>query len=399
MLVPHLLLALALQAPTANEPSKQLVDPAVATTADGIVRPAANGTEQALLPISFPSSHAANLLQLKNGDLLCVWFAGSWEGNSGVGIVLSRLGRGSHTWTKPQLIDNHDGASYQNPVLFQSPDGAVHIYHTTQGAGAGEANSKVLEVVSHDNGRHWSAPTVLFDKGGSFTRHPLLVLSPKTWLLPMTYVTSKGIGAGAETNYSAMKLTRDGGAHWEECVVTDSFARVQPTVVQIDSRHFAAWFRDRKSQWVYRSTSSDGCHWSKPEPTELPNNNASVQAFRLQNGHIVLVFNNSHDDRSGPTPIPGLRKPLSIALSEDNGATWSYIRDLETGRPGFGIEEQRPKTPGREEYSYPTVTQTSDGRIHVAYTFRRQTIKEVTLDEGWIRQGSTEGLYKGPGTK
>jgi len=398
-MLPHLLLALALQTTTANEPMKQLVDPAVAANSDGIVRRAANGTEQALLPIGFPSSHAANLLQLKNGDLLCVWFAGSWEGNSGVGIVLSRLNRGSHTWTKPQLIDNHDAESYQNPVIFQSPDGAVHIYHTTQGAGAGEANSKVLEVVSHDNGQHWSAPAVLFDNGGSFTRHPLLVLAPKTWLLPMTYVTSKGIGEGAETNYSAMKLTRDGGAHWEECGVTDSFARVQPTVVQIDSHHFVAWFRDRKSQWVYRSTSSDGCHWSKPEATPLPNNNASVQAFRLQNGHIVLVFNNSHDDRSGSKPIPGLRKPLSIALSEDNGATWSYVRDLETGRPGFGIEEQRPKTPGREEYSYPTVTQTSDGRIHVAFTYRRQTIKEVTLDEGWIRRGSTEGLYKGSSTK
>jgi predicted neuraminidase len=351
------------------------------------------GYKEAYLPIIFPSSHAANLLQLKNGDLLCVWFSGVWEGDSGVGIVLSRKPKGSDVWTKPQLIDKKDGESYQNPVVFEDSEGKIHIFHTTQGAGAGEANSKVLEVTSNDHGFTWSTPKVLFEKGGSFTRHPLLVLQDGTWLLPMTYVTSKGIGEGAETNYSAMKLSHDRGRTWTECVVQDSLARVQPTVVDVGS-NLVSFFRDRASDWIYRSTSSDGCHWSKPEPTVLPNNNASVQSFRLKNGHFVMVFDNSHADRSGSKPVQGLRKPLSIALSVDEGKSWSFVRDIEQGRPGYGAEEQRPKTPGREEYSYPTVMQTDDGKVHVAFTFRRQTIKEVELTEDWIRQGATVGVYK-----
>ena len=42
----------------------------------------------------------------------------------------------------------------------------------------------------------------------------------------------------------------------------------------------------------------------------------------------------------------------------------------------------RESTPG--EYSYPCVSQTSDGRIHIIYTLRRYTIRHVELDENWL---------------
>lgn len=373
---------------------KPLVDPAVLKTADGVQRTnREEGFTEAYLPILYPSSHAANLLQLRNGDLLCVWFSGTWEGESGIGIVISRLPKGAKQWRPTRLIDRREGESFQNPVIFEAPDGTVHLFHTTQKANAGEANSQVLHLVSKDHGETWSSPQVLFAKGGSFTRHPLLVMPDGAWLLPMTYVTSKGIGEGAETNYPAMEISRDNGKTWTECLIPKAEGKVQPTVVEIAPNRYVAFFRDRAANWIYRSTSNDGCRWTAPVATALPNNNASVQAFRLRDGAIVMAFDNSHTDRSGAHPVAGLRKPLSVALSRDGGVTWIEVRDVETGRPGYGIEEQRPKTPGREEYSYPTILQTSDGLIHVAFTYRRQTIKEVTFPESWIGQGGTEGLY------
>ena len=51
--------------------------------ADGVVRPSRfPGAQEAYLPIDEASNHAANLLSLPNGDLLCFWFAGTWEGKS-----------------------------------------------------------------------------------------------------------------------------------------------------------------------------------------------------------------------------------------------------------------------------------------------------------------------------
>jgi predicted neuraminidase len=281
------------------------------------------------------------------------------------------------------------GASYQNPVLFEEPDGMLDLFHTTQPAGGGENNAQVLHLVSKDHGQNWSKPEVLFAKPGAYSRHPLVILDDGAWLLPMTYVTSAGIGKGAETNYSVAEISRDQGKSWRECPMADSQGKVQPTVVKLAGGGLRAFFRSRAADAIWTSTSADGCQWSPVEKTALPNNNASVQAFGLPDGHIAMVFDNSS------RATGGLRKPLSVALSEDGGKSWPYVRDIEAGRPGFGMAEMRSSQPGREEYSYPSILETRQGEILVAFTYRRQTIKVVSFNEDWIRQRGSVGEYKG----
>lgn len=356
---------------------------------DGRLRPARDpGVEEAYLPAIAPSSHAANLLVLKNGDVLCFWFTGTWEGESGVGIAMSRLARGSHQWSEPILIDSHPGQSYQNPVPFQAPDGTIWLFHTTQPANQGEANAHVLLVKSTDNGKTWSSPRLLFGQPGSFTRDPVVVMPDAGWLLPMYDSTSGGITRGAESNYSLIRISRDEGQTWIDCAIPHSSGYVQPSVVRLLDDHYVAFLRSRFADWIYRSTSADGCHWTAPVRTSLPNNNASIQAAMLADHHIVLAFNNSSSVIRNGKPTTGPRKPLTLAISEDNGQTWRWRRDIETGRPSASVEFEKEKAPGREAYSYPSVTQDPDGKIDVAFTYRRETIKFVRLPESWIQQGT-----------
>jgi len=86
---------------------------------------------------------------------------------------------------------------------------------------------------------------------------------------------------------------------------------------------------------------------------------AGITMTRLANGHAVVVFNDSELHRT----------PLSIARSLDEGRTWETPLHLESN-PG--------------EYSYPCVNQTSDGKIHVTYTYRRYAIKHVEFNEDWL---------------
>ena len=335
------------------------------------------GVEEAYLAPIFPSSHAANLLVRRNGDLLCAWFSGTWEGNSDVAIVFARLPKGSSQWGTPRVVDHHPGESYQNPVLFEAPDGTLWIIHTTQPAGEGEANAKVLVTRSKDGGEHWSAPEVLFDRPGAFVRQPIVVMPDGAWLLPI-YISRPGGAGHPEASASTIEISADSGAHWKDCPVPDSTGYVQPDVIRA-AGGYLAFFRSRAGDFIYRSQSPDGCAWAAPQRTALPNNNSSIQLARLSNGHLVLAFNNR--SKTGP------RKPLSVALSKDDGATWGWIRDLETGlaAPEPGKDPMR-KEPGREEYSYPSVVQTGDGRINVAYTYGRYTIKVVRFDEKWIER-------------
>jgi predicted neuraminidase len=108
-----------------------------------------------------------------------------------------------------------------------------------------------------------------------------------------------------------------------------------------------------------------------------------------------MVFDNSGVDRSDPKVEGELRKPLTVAISENEGLTWRYVRDLEVGRKGMGMAELQIKVPGREEYSFPTICQLEDGTILVAYNYRRQTIKVVAFRENWVHGGGTVGRFQG----
>jgi predicted neuraminidase len=383
-----------LQAAETIDYTKQLAAPN-----DGQFRPSPTaGLEEGYLAPLFASSHAANLLLLKSGDLLCVWFSGTWEGQSDVGIVMSRLPKGSKQWSKPQLVDHHIGESYQNPVLFQTPSGAVWLIHTTQAAGEGQANAKVLVAKSDDNGNHWTTPTVLFDQAGAFVRQRLLVMPNQDWMLPMYFTPSKGITTGAESNYSVVKISSDRGAQWKTCAVPKSEGMVQPDVVPLADGSYVMFFRSRFADYIYKSVSKDGCTWTEPQKTPLPNNNSSIQVAKLTNGNLVIAFNNVGSVVTRGKPQAGPRKPLSIAISDDGGNTWPWVRDLETGKLRGGemaVESVKKNEPGREEYSYPSIIQGSDQKIYVAYTYRRFTIKAVRFDENWIKKGTTEGTFRG----
>ena len=132
------------------------------------------------------------------------------------------------------------------------------------------------------------------------------------------------------------------------------------------------FFRDRRAESIYYADSEDdGLTWSTPRSTALPNNNAGIHAYTLTSGAVLIAFNNHPG-----THLP--RSPLTVALSYDNGQTWPYHRDVQ-------IHDDDNSTQ-IGEYSYPSVLQSSwsasdDNDIHLVYTYDRETIKYVRMNE------------------
>ena len=161
-------------------------------------------------------------------------------------------------------------------------------------------------------------------------------------------------------------------------------------IVKLSGDQLVAFFRSRYADWIYKSRSTDGCHWRTPVATQLPNNNASIQAVRLKDGHLVMAFNNAQAVTTRGKPRAAARKILSVALSVDEGRTWPWVRDVQDG------DESPAGRPGEEsEYSYPSVTQSPNGMVQLAFTFNRKTIQYMTFDEHWIKQGTTAGAFTG----
>ncbi|HWB84217.1 MAG TPA: sialidase family protein [Bryobacteraceae bacterium] len=362
--------------------------------------------QEAYIPIIYPSSHAANLVLLANGDILCAYYSGRWENASDLAIAVARLRHGSNRWTAPENADHETGYAFQNPVLFQSPEGPVWLFHTSQKEQAGEALAEIYRQISNDNGYHWSDRKVAIPPS-SYDRQPLVVAGSR-WLMPM-YYTPRGQKKDVLKDYSAVQISQDRGETWKPCVVPDSGGLAQPDLVMLRPGRYLMFFRSRFADWIYRSTSTDACTWTKPEPTQLPNNNASMQAVLLNDGHLVMAFNNTQAKKNRDNVAGNAaRVPLSVALSTDGGKTWPWVRDIEAGN--LTLEPPVPnKISGvvltqheKDEfndhlntYEYPAILQAKDGRIYVAYSYHRRTIKCVNFEESWIKQGGTIGIFKG----
>lgn len=376
----------------------------------------ANVWWEAYLPSECPQNHASNLLELTNGDILCTWFSGTQEGVSDISIFLSRLNQGTEVWTKPVKMSDDSQRSEQNPLLFEAPDGKLWLLYTAQKFG-NQDTAIVRYRVSSDKGYTWSEIQVLIDEPGTFIRQPVTVLPNGNWLLPIfRCATRPGEKWVGNHDTSAVKVSKDGGNTWEEHTVPESIGCVHMNINILKDGTLVALYRSRWADHIYRSTSVDGCSWTEPEALAMPNNNSSIQAVVLKDGAMAMVFNDIssadstdrraslydeieegsvddaernvvHDvpvDKLGRKAVWGTpRAPMSIALSEDGGRTWPYIRHIQEG-DGRCLSNNSAEKKNRE-FSYPSIKQGKNGDIHVSFTYFRQTIKYVRITEDWIK--------------
>lgn len=358
------------------------------------------------IPAATVQVHASNLLQLPNGDLLCTWFGGSQEGLSDICIHMSRLPKGSKTWSDPSKISDDSKRSEQNPVLFLNPQTKdVWVLYTAQPAG-NQDKAMVRFRTSKDEGRTWSTAQDLFEDEGLFIRQPITVLRDGTWVLPAWYCrTPSGYRWIGNDDISVIKYTRDYGQTWHEKMVPESTGAVHMNIKPLKDGTYIAFYRSRWADQIYTSSSSNGLDWSPPTPTILPNPNSGICFDSASDGRLVIVYNDSKfepgqskreglydditpaDDTRVNQPskskeaIWGVpRKDLTVGISNDNGRTWK-LKLLQEG-DGFCMTNNSRSKENRE-LSYPSIWIDGDV-VNVAFTFWRQRIRFFRFGLDWI---------------
>ena len=349
-------------------------------------------------PGAYNTAHAPALLELENGDMLCAWFAGSFEGSKDISIVCARLPKGETAWQEPVKVSCDPERSEQNPSLFIGPDKAIWLIYTAQlDRVEGKDNMQFTSIIryqkSFDNGHTWSEAEVLFPKEGSFCRQPIQVLENGRWIFGNWVCTDSKLGLTGDP--TVFQISDDEGKSWKTVEMPNSHGRVHANIVELEKGHLVTFLRSRFADNIYSSESFDyGDTWSEPVPTVLPNNNSSISALKLKSGRIAIAYNPT----STPVPTegiaawPGLRCPVAVALSEDGGKTWPMIRLMEHGEGFIGDEN----TTNNKQYEYPYLMQSKDGKLHLAFAYKNRIgIKYMSFTEEDVMGSKREivGLY------
>jgi len=304
--------------------------------------------------LRYPRCHASYITAMPDGSLISAWWNGSEEAGRDLVIRTARRPAGQSLWGPPRILVDNPGVPEGVPVLFPFPGSELWLIYRT-----GLPFNRLKWMKSTDSGRTWGDSDLMIEEPGWCSRSRIIELANGDILLPILGLR------GEKHNCSAFLYSTNRGRNWKRTKEIKTEPRNnEPTVIQRSDGSLLTFMRphdrDPAERFILQSESFDnGRTWSKAKRTRIKNPSSAVELLKLRNGHVVLAFNNSREGRS----------PLCLALSLDDGNTWGYMRVLED-------------SPGR--FSYPSVTQGLDDRIHLSYTFRRTHIKHAEVNEAWI---------------
>jgi predicted neuraminidase len=305
----------------------------------------------------FAQCHASTLLETSNGEILAAWFGGTHEGNEDVKIWTSANYDGK--WTAPKAVaEGNFGAAgtfpLWNPVLFRSSENKIFLFYK---AGPNPREWWGMYKTSADQGKTWSEAIRLPDGILGPIKNKPIQLSDGTILSPSSTETMENWKVHIERS-------TDQGKTWQRIPVDPDteFGVIQPSILTYPDGRLQILCRSKQGNVIESWSKDNGLSWTKMKRTELLNPNSGTDAVTLKNGSQLIVYN---------PLIPGKewfngRFKLNIAESLD-GRKWKDIMFLEEGK--------------NEEYSYPAIIQTKDGRIHISYTFDRKNIKYIIIEK------------------
>lgn len=320
----------------------------------------------------FNNCHSACLVKAPNGDLLVSFFAGEREGTPDNGIWMSRCHDGE--WQDPVRLIYTGDMPHWNAVPYVDGN-RIYLFYRK---GPSVPEWMPYLCYSDDNGYTWSEGKRIFEDDNTPrgpVRNKLIVGADGSWLIPSSVETAlywdsfidKTFDKGKTFTKHPIPIDHSKGSNLNRGYLWEGLTRrelwendldvverwdgiIQPTLWRSTGSNVHALMRSTRGR-IYRSDSSDnGDTWCEAYETSLPNNNAGIDIDRFADGTLALVYN----------PVSGNwapRTPIAMALSNDNGATFSEPFLLETLHG---------------ELAYPSINIEGD-LMRVTFTYNRKT--------------------------
>lgn len=333
-----------------------------------------------------PRNSEGDILMLKDGRLAFVYtqFSGGSGDGSSADIVLCTSRDGGRSWTEPrELISRGEAQNIMSVSLLRLPDGEILVFYLRK-----TAKQDCIPYVqrSKDELATLSEPVRIASDDGYFVINNGRVLRTKKGRLVVPSVVhpvNEGKNKGW-SQYGAPRvfLSDDNGRTWR---VDETFKAEttkpavvlqEPGVEELKDGRLMMWFRTDKSV-QYQSFSGDGGeHWTLPEPGPLVSAAFSPASIRRipWTGDLLCVWND-HSMLPASTQPSKKRTPLCVAISKDDGRTWSKSRVIEPDPDGW--------------YCYTSIT-FQDDRVILSYCAGDKKVgglnrlKVTALSRGWL---------------
>jgi len=348
------------------------------------------------VPNKLHHAHCSGIVAFPDGELLSVFYWAIKEANNKQAIFACRKSSSEENWSEPVKIVDDKYRMVGNPAIWIAPDtGRLFLFFVRSWGGWSVCNPRFQ--YSDDKGFTWSKSKPLYRFISRGIKNPPIITSNGDYLLP-AYVEFRDY-------FSIFYISKDQGNTWKDTgvrvkipddeVPPDVMEKLkrkwgrlvlQPTIVERSDKSILCLMRARSPLGVmYKSESFDGgITWTPAKPYILPNPGGGFHMIRLHSSRLAIIYNHAP-----VLPDHGFeRNPLSIALSEDDGKSWKYRRNLIEAKD----EHLHDRIGG-----YPTLTQGPDGIIHATWSFAHKDVsdgKEVSYTDIMYTSFSEEWIME-----
>ena len=299
-----------------------------------------------------PTVLGCGLARMKDGAVMTVYSTPTgYYSKPGTTWIAGRVTKdGGKSWSPESVIARHPDCQPSHPSVLTTRDGVIHVFYlgfkTWKWKGVNptdETQSDLWTTRSSDNGATWSEPQMIF-KGYTGASNGAIETRNGHLIVPYShYVKDPGRLA------SQASVSSDGGKTWSLSPdidiggAGDHEGALEPCVLELkDGRVWMLIRTTRKFFWESFSTDR-GKTWSVAKATTIDANSSPGHLTRLADGRIALVWNR----------VETKRTELHLALSADEGKTWTSSLNVARGTPGGA--------------TYPFVIEIAPGELWIGY--------------------------------
>jgi len=340
-----------------------------------------------------PRNTEGAFVRLKDGRILYAYskFTGGTSDHATGHIAARYSSDNGATWTPEDVVlaDNAQGLNAMSVSLLRLRSGEIALFVINKNT---MRDSRPVLRLSRDEGKTWTAPRPTIPDPGYFVLNNdrVIQLASGRLLMPValhrneTDDPKKFNGQGIVMVY----LSDNKGKSWRRSASTleqpaSRNGLQEPGLVELRDGRLLMFMRTSLGSQYISYSQDRGNTWTPPEPSTLrsPLSPASVKRIP-KTGHLLAVWNDHStvpaDWQAEDGKRSGLRTPLALALSRDDGRTWEKAKNIEADPAGW--------------YCYTAIDFVGD-RVLLAYVaggsgglprLSRSVIKVVDL--GWLYQ-------------
>lgn len=296
------------------------------------------------------------------------------------------------TWSNEDsiILQSEGDVNIMSPSLLRLKNNSIAMFYLRKNS---DTDCRLYMRISSDEARTWSDPVLCINEEGYFVVNNDRVVQLNSGRLIFPAARHNTPDQHKFNNYGTIMCyySNDNGKTWTKSTDTLTSSSVmfqEPGLVELRDGTLMMFCRTNAGVQFQSFSSDQGTTWSEMKPSCIPSFMSPASIERIPStGDLLLVWNKKGTDQSD---VIGLRSPLCMAISKNEGMTWTHIRTIEALPDHW--------------YCYPSV-EFADSEVLLSYSSGSrktgnglQDIQVTHIPVEWLYSSSSENIIKCPDT-